>query len=655
MARGQRSVSSFTRKNRQGNTAVVVGAAVAAFGLVLAAVYLALDSSVEPQAPPVSVSVETPAQLAPTPLKPEIPSQPTAAEREVFVAEVPRENPVPQVPAQDPPAIPPQESTRDLVKAHAEAGEFGLAMDLAQTIADVQERAALLRIVADTQIAAGELDGAMHAIRRIPIPELRGQAQGERARQQSLSGGGSMANFGPLMNLIQNETSGPWSDVDGTGGTMSQYQTGVRVDPNGQLALLSRQDFEGRLDDLGIKAREADLNEDMAQKSPMRVVSVTRLEAEIARRLELGQPVLATMKHLAGLQAIQYVFVDPETREIMVAGPAEAWKYNDAGIPVGTSTGRPTMQLDDFVTVMRTFSPTGGQFFDCLIVPRKEGLKKLSDFAAQSNARGPLGPGAAARNNFAKKCQEELGLQDAVFHGIPLDSRVARVILEADYRMKLIGIDKLDAGPNIPSYFDLLTPQAIQKNPPRLMALRWWMTMKYNAVLHSPSRTVFEIQGPSVQCLSENELVEKDGNRIHTGKTDPLNRLFAENFTQHYAELAERDLVFADLKNVFDLSLVAALMLRERLITDTNRGYGVFAEGGAYETTKFEPPKSVMSVVNCKVYPGHEVIAQVAGGVRGDLLAVLKNDQIYRESERLDNLKTQAPNLPAGRWWWDVK
>ncbi len=655
MVRGQRNVSGFTRNTRQGNTAVVVGAAVAAFGLVLAATYLAFDSSVETPAPPVSVAVETPAEPAPVPPKPEIPSQPAPAEREISVAEVPSENPVPEASVKSEPIEQTQRSALDLVKAHTEAGEFGLAMDVAQTIADVRNRATLMRIVADAQIEAGEFDGAMHAIRRIPIPELRGEAQGDRVRQQSLSGGGSFANFGPLIQLIQNETSGPWASIDGTGGSMSQYQTGVRVDPNGQLAMLSRQDFEGRLEDLGITARKADLNEDMAQKSPMRVVSVTRLEAEIARRLELGQPVLTTMKHLAGLQAIQYVFVDPETREIMIAGPAEGWKYNDTGIPVGTTTGRPTMQLDDFVTVMRTFSPTGGQFFDCLIVPRKEGLKKLSEFVARSNARGPLAAGSGARNNFAKKCQEALGLQDAVFHGIPLDSRVARVILEADYRMKLIGIDKLDAGPHIPSYFDLLTPQAIQKNPPKLDALRWWMTMKYDAVLHSPSRTVFEIQGPSVQCLSENELIEKDGNRIHTGQADPINQLFAQNFTQHYAELAQQDLVFADLKNVFDLSLVAALMLRERLITDTQRGYGVFAEGGDYETAKFEPPKSVMSVVNYKVYAGNEFIVQVAGGIRGDMLAVLKNDQIYRESDRLDNLKTQAPQLPEGRWWWDVK
>ncbi len=287
-------------------------------------------------------------------------------------------------------------------------------------------------------------------------------------------------------------------------------------------------------------------------------------------------------------------------------------------------------------------------------MPRKEGLRKLSEYVERSNARGALRPGGSVRN-FANKCQEELGLQDAVFNGVPLDSRVARVILEADYRMKLIGIDKLDAGPNIPSYFDLLTPQSIQQNPPKLDALRWWMTMKYDAILHSKSRLVFEIQGPSVQCQSENELVTKDGDRIHTGQADPHNQTFAQNFTQHYGELAQRDLVFADLKNIFDLSLVAALINKEQLVSNTERGYGVFGANGEYQTAKFEPAKTVMSVVNHKVYGGKDIIVQVAGGVRADMVALLKNTEIYRESNRLDNMQHQAPELPEGRWWWDVK
>ena len=43
----------------------------------------------------------------------------------------------------------------------------------------------------------------------------------------------------------------------------------------------------------------------------------------------------------------------------VIGGPAEAWRYNETGLPVGESSGRPTLQLDDFVTVLRTFSPGG--------------------------------------------------------------------------------------------------------------------------------------------------------------------------------------------------------------------------------------------------------------------------------------------------------
>ena len=56
----------------------------------------------------------------------------------------------------------------------------------------------------------------------------------------------------------------------------------------------------------------ADLNEDMARESSLRLVSLTRLETEVAKRIAEGQPVIQTMKHLAGLSQIQFVFVYPE-------------------------------------------------------------------------------------------------------------------------------------------------------------------------------------------------------------------------------------------------------------------------------------------------------------------------------------------------------
>ncbi|HUG90665.1 MAG TPA: DUF1598 domain-containing protein [Planctomycetaceae bacterium] len=664
----------FDRTRRAGrkSAALPVVAAVGLFGLVLATL-LSLNGGPQPSVE--TASRQTTVRANPAAAKPAPPPQAAVAvpAREAttggLVPAVPQARPADVEPAvsRQPSALIPQTaqdsavtpSTDDraerLVRldAHLDAGEFGLALDLARGTSDAAERTTLLKRISDAQLAAGEFDAARDAIRRIPVPQERNRAHQERVAGQSLAGG-SFADFSQLIELIQNQTGDNWADIQGGLATIDEYDTGVRVDPHGMLAFLTRTEQASRLKELGIAARQADLNDDMARPSELRLVSLTRLECEIARRLAAGQPVLETMKHLAGLSQIRYVFVFPDDGEVVIGGPAEGWRYNDAGIPVGESSGTPTLQLDDFVTVFRTFAPGGSAFFNCLIVPRQDGLQRVKEFAERTSARGPIRLSSAA--SWARQLQELLGPQDAVFNGIPTDSRVARVMLEADYRMKLIGIGRLDGGSDIPSYFDLLTPQAIKENPPQLDALRWWLTMKYDAVLHSGDRNVFEVVGSSVLCQSENELIDAAGQRIHTGQADPTNAQFAANFTRNYDELARRDLVFADLQNIFDLSLIAALLHHERVPDRANWDGGVFAPNGAYESVRYEPPKTVETAVNHRVYNGKDIIVQVAGGVRGDLMAVLRDPEVYQENVRLGSqaARGRVPVLPEGRWWWDA-
>jgi hypothetical protein len=542
----------------------------------------------------------------------------------------------------------------DRVAEHLAAGEFGAALEQAAAEAHPQQQAALLQQVANAQQQAGAPAAARATLRQIANPGVRGEAQGHAARQQAqLGGGGSTADFSSLIQLIQQNTSGEWEDIDGTGGSMTPFQTGVRVSPLSVLNRATTKDTTGELANLGSQVRKAGLNDDMAQPSRLRLVSLARLEKEVAQRLADGLPVPESMAQLAGLSQVQYVFVDAASHDILVGGPAEAWQYNADGQPVGVTSGRPTLQLDDFVTVLRTFG-RGEADFGCSINTRDAGVKALQDFVQQSLARGPLSAGAGVRS-WVNQLQRKLGPQDVVVWGIPADSRVARVIVEADYRMKLIGIDKLDAGKAIPSYFDLL-PLGLQKNPPAMEALRWWLTMKYDAVSHSPDRNVFEIQGSSVRCLSENQMLTAEGKHLPTGNAEPTNRAFAENFTSHYGDLAKKDLVFADTQNVFDLALVAALIRHERLADRAEVELGVFAQHGQYRTARHAVPRELDSVVNHRVYNGRDIVVQVAGGVRGDLLAVVQDEKLAKESTKLTDVapKAAAPQLPAGRWWWDA-
>ena len=266
----------------------------------------------------------------------------------------------------------------------------------------------------------------------------------------------------------------------------------------------------------------------MRAASSLRLVSLTRLEKEVAKRLAEGRDVPESMQHLAGLSQIRYVFVYPDQHEVVIGGPAEGWRYNEKESPSAVKVAAQDLFLDDFVTVLRTFAPHGAGYFNCQIVPREEGLRRIKQFVEESNARGPID--SKAVKNWTNQLQQQLGLQDVEINGIPDDSRVAAVIFEADYRLKMIGIGKLPGGSGIPSIFELL-PKTGEVKSQRMDALRWWLSMKYDAVMHSADRNVFEIDGSAVLCQSENEKISKSGQRIHTGKSEAANRVFASNFT----------------------------------------------------------------------------------------------------------------------------
>ena len=546
--------------------------------------------------------------------------------------------------ASDAPFVP----DRDLqVTNHLAAGEFGRALTLANAAPTAAERATLLGQVANAQQAAGDSDAATGTRRRMPRTDNVAKPQLE----QPALAGGAMMGFRQLMTLIQQSTPGKWEQTDGEGGKMSPFMTGVKVSPNGLLRRLTNEEQAGQLTAMGLRARKADLNDEISRKSTLRMVSLTRLERAVARRLDEGLPVPESMSQLAGLSQVKYVFVDADSKEIVLAGPADGWQYNVQGQPVSVSDGRPTLQLDDLVTVLRTFA-RGEAHFGCSINTRDAGVKALKEFV-EAGASKEID--ASATRGWVAQLQKKLGRQDVEVWGVPGDSRVARVIVEADYRMKLIGIDKLDAGKGVPSYFDLL-PLTQQKNPPPMDALRWWLTMQFDGVLHSADKSAFEILGSSVLCQSENQMLTAEGKHVPTGQAEATNRLFAENFTKNYAQLAAKDLVFADTQNIFDLALCSALIKNEHLDAKADWDMGVFAPNGAYSPATYSVPKEIDSVVNHRVYRGRHIVVQVVGGVTADVLNVARDPKLNRAAPELGNVgnAAKAPPLPVGRWWWDA-
>lgn len=536
------------------------------------------------------------------------------------------------------------------VAGYLAAGEFGQATDLAMGVGDAAQRTALLQTIASAQLKANELEPARTTVSRIANTEARKSARRSIAGATHAGGGLQMLYRQLEMIIMENTSATNWDETDGGDGAITEFPTGVKVDTKG---VLERQPkvSSAALKTLRENVREASLNTDMAQTAPLRLVSLKRLQAAVAQRIEDGLPVPESMEHFAGLSSIEYVFVYPEEQDIVVGGPAEAWDIDAAGRAIGKNSAQPVLRLDDFVTVLRALKGGAGDF-GCSINTRESNVKALMEFAEVSQQKGSLSP--AAVKSWVSQLQKKLGRQDIVVWGIPADSHAARVLVEADYRMKLVGIDQLDLAKEVPSYFDLL-PAAQAKNG-SMDALRWWLTLDCPTMTHSPANDTFHFPQAGVKCQSENQFLTAEGKHLPTGFAEGTNRQFAENFTTNYDKLSEADLTFGEAKNVFELAMAAAVIVHEKLDQKAGWNPGVFAPGHGYEPEHLPAPQEVDSVVNHRVYNGKHVVVQVAGGVRANPVEVVRDASRNTESAGLTQVSDSAarPQLPEGRWWWDA-
>ena len=202
-------------------------------------------------------------------------------------------------------------------------------------------------------------------------------------------GGASMADFDQLMSLITSTVQPEsWEDVGGPG-TMSPFATGVYIDPDGTLQKAVRSVSDEKLSDLRKAVMLRSRGEDVNRSSPLRKISLPRLEKRLGERAAEGQGPTVEMGLLAGLRRIEYLFVCPETQDLIIAGPAGPWRLDEENRFVSTDTNEPIVRLDDLIVVLRQMTSGGDSTFGCLIVPTQEGLARVKAFAEES-AKEPL-------------------------------------------------------------------------------------------------------------------------------------------------------------------------------------------------------------------------------------------------------------------------
>ncbi|HEY1066035.1 MAG TPA: DUF1598 domain-containing protein [Pirellulales bacterium] len=428
---------------------------------------------------------------------------------------------------------------------------------------------------------------------------------------------------------------------------------GVHVDADHVLRVQTVADPDGQLLHDRIAAAKHGLKGDVVKASPLRKISLNRLEAEVTAAIKEGRDLPPEVRCLAGLQRIQYVFLFPasgdQPGDVVFAGPAEGWFVDPVGMVRGMESGKPTLLLEDLVAALRMF-PAGQKsnpLIGCSIDPTQEGLARLQSFLRQVGANATPDQTQFIVNGL----RNSLGLQTVTVMGVPGDTHFAQVMVEADYRMKLMGIGLERPAVKLASYVDMVNPSAVSRNALQ----RWYFTPNYECVKVSEDKTAMELVGLGVKLVGEDELVAQDGNRSGTGKqSNAASAKWTAGFTKAYPDLAAKTPIYAQLRNLIDLSVAAAYLQQHDYYGKAGWEPLVFADEKLFEIQTHNVPEKVESAIN-SIWKENVLMTPIGGGVEIAARKALKTENLIEDADGSVQAAREKVEvkLQAGQWWWD--
>jgi len=423
---------------------------------------------------------------------------------------------------------------------------------------------------------------------------------------------------------------------------------GVIVDAEGVLRRQTFADPTGQLTRQRIEAARAKLNPKVTTKSKLRKVSLPRMEKALAALVDPSHPT-EEMLHLAGLQRIQYVFLYPETGDIVIAGPAEGWVEDLAGRVVGMTTGRPVLELQDLVVALRAYPPGDNTetMIGCSIDPTPEGLAKMQQFLRQQGSQATPGQ----TQFIVESLRTCLGLQKVRIEGVPPNTHFAQVMVEADYRMKLIGIGLEQPPVKLTSWVERASTSSVGRNALQ----RWYFMPDYKCVRVSEGDTAMELVGDGVKLVGADEVVGADGQRKQAGKPDAASRSFVNGFTKKYPELAEKSPVYAQLRCLIDLAVAAAFLQEHDYYGKANWKPDALLSEDKLAVQTYNSPVQVESAVNA-IWKGSQLLTPIGGGVTVRAHEALATDNLLEDKDhKVEKLREEVSvkGLADGQWWWD--
>lgn len=445
------------------------------------------------------------------------------------------------------------------------------------------------------------------------------------------SGGIALSGMMELMMLIQSTiTPDEWMGIGTGNSTIYPWPNGVWLDAKGQMTR--------RQNDVSMP----DWRSGMAQAqwragAGLRTLSLKQLDAALGLTTARGLPPTAQMRQLAGITHIEFIAIDKDNHDILVAGPAS----NAAGDENG-------FLLEDLRTLASLMTnrtaPLG-----CSLDPNNQGILEAQKFLSDPGVVARLG---RAPHSVAEQLKAKVGPHSVNVFGIDPRSSTALALVDVDEHMKRVGLGLSSTVPKIKSYFDHLDRKGAA---PTQSLIRWWFSYNNSPIDVNASGDLFQLPKQVVAVMSEQQWVDAQGKRQATGANDEAADAFAAEMTEKLGALRATQPAYARLQGIFELGLTLQLAIEATEQPSLKEWFPNLCYRTPESNANRQAPTSVEGVTAWDRLRNGTVVAVISGGVMFEPAAIAKNvkSQAPSHISRPASLDLAKHSASQTQWWWD--
>lgn len=262
--------------------------------------------------------------------------------------------------------------------------------------------------------------------------------------------------------------------------------------------------------------------------------------------------------HLAGITRLQGYQVDDQNNDIILFGQVDP--------------ALPPLLLEDLVVALRNawfkYAPLQGNTYvysypGCSIDPNPATIQKLNLIGQRILGAANFDQVESEIENWHTTCKE---MQKVRVMGMPFHTHFARILVQADYDMKLLvdGTDSLDI-PGFTSLVDRIRnrirDQIITNAPvsmPPLGMQRFWFFPGEN--YYEENQGTFLIAQSPVSLLTERTYLSTGGQYVPGQENNPVAQEFTRDYTLLYQKIAQERPIYLELENMFRFVALAKMI-----------------------------------------------------------------------------------------------